>query len=186
MISQTFWVVLSTGVRIGYIVFLLYKRSKVMYTRWFHPATSLVVFFFEIPLLISNAYVVRSCGRIETWTIVLHLSYILHLFLVLVLDTVHEFVENEDDDNRCIRVGIKTFLCFLLPFVMYAPVYWALADEPIDFNVDVIKKLGPHTVSGSESLVYIGTIGWGIWCAILGVIGLIIACILLVWIRVVF
>ena len=148
---------------------------------------------FEMAMLISNAYVIRSCGQIETWTIVLHLLYFFNLFLVLILDTVHDFVGSEDDDedddeddNRCIRVSIKAVLCFLLPFVMYAPVYWALADKPTDFNVDVIKKLGSHTVSGSESLVYIGTIGWGIWCAILGVIGLIIACILLVWIRVVF
>jgi len=166
MISQVCWIVLLKVVRIGYIVFLLYKRSRSKYTRWLFHVSSLVVFFFEMPLLISNAYVVRSCGRIETWSIVLHLSYFFHLFLVLILDTVHDFVENEDDE-RCIRISIviiKTFLSVLLPFVMYAPVYWALADKPTDYNLDVIKKLGPHTVFGSECLVYIGTIGWGMWC----------------------
>ena len=69
---------------------------------------------------------------------------------------------------------VKMILIFPLVVMMYVPVYLKLADKPYDFRLDV-GKLGVNHPT-AIFWVYIGTIGWGVWCAAFGVLGLALIC----------
>ena len=134
--------------------------------------TLVMVFGIEMPMMISDAFVVKSCGRVEVWTLALHISYIGHMWLAWIFDSLH--IKLKGGGSWC-RLFIHTILSFFLPVVMYVPVYLTLGDKAYDFQLD-IRKIGGGSTDIERFirtlLIYFGTIGWGFWCSAFAFIGI--------------
>ena len=165
IISLILFICLLTFCRIVYCMVLL--KLEISDSNYYIPfcCTLAIVFFLEIPLMISNAFVVNSCGRVEAWTLSLQIGYIGHLWLALVMDTIYVKINAE---NCGFAKVVKGFLLsFILPVLMYVPIYLKLGKKAYDFHLD-IKKIGGESTTDARLvrnlLIYIGTIGWGLWC----------------------
>ena len=165
IISLILFICLLTFCRIVYCIALL--KLEISDSNYYIPfcCTLAIVFFLEIPMMISNAFVVNSCGRVEAWTLSLQIGYIGHLWLALVMDTIYVKINAE---NCGFAKVVKGFLLsFILPVLMYVPIYLKLGKKAYDFHLD-IKKIGGESTTDARLvrnlLIYIGTIGWGLWC----------------------
>ena len=47
------------------------------------------IFGVKMPMMVSDAFVVKSCGRVEAWTLTLHISYIVDMGLVWTLNNLY-------------------------------------------------------------------------------------------------
>ena len=163
IISLILFICLLTLGRFVYCLFLV-KLETSDYIPF--CCTLAIVFFLEIPMMISNAFVVNSCGRVEALTLSLHIGYIGHLWLALIMDTIYMKLNAE---NCGFLKFFKGFLLsFILPVVMYVPIYLKLGERAYVFHLDIKKIGGESTTIGRlvrNLLIYIGTIGWGVWCA---------------------
>ena len=165
IISLILFICLLTFCRIVYCIALL--KLEISDSNYYIPfcCTLAIVFFLEIPMMMSNAFVVNSCGRVEAWTLSLQIGYIGHLWLALVMDTIYVKINAE---NCGFAKVVKGFLLsFILPVLMYVPIYLKLGKKAYDFHLD-IKKIGGESTTDARLvrnlLIYIGTIGWGLWC----------------------
>ena len=155
IITLIVFIILLTIGRIINCIFLIYISKLDTYKRdlpFYY--TLVIVFGIEMPMMISDAIVVKSCGRVEAWTLALHISYIGHMWLALFKHII---------------------LSFFLPVVMYVPVYFLLGDKAYDFQLDITKIGGGSTDIERfirTLLVYFGTIGWGFWCSAFAFIGI--------------
>ena len=142
----------------------------------FFCSTFGIVFFIEMPMMVSYAYVIKSCGTVEGWGLTLNIFYIGHLWLALIMNSaiVKLVVHGRKWYWKFLH---DIFLPFFLPVVMYVPIHLKLSDRAYDFRLDANK------ISGSSSnvstwipifLIYYGTIGWGVWCAFFAVFGIIL------------
>ena len=166
-----FFILLTIGRIINCIILIYifklytYKRDLPFY------CTLAIVFGTEMPMMISDAFVVKSCGRVEAWTLALHISYIGHMWLAWIFDSLHIKFKGR---GSCSRLFIHIILSFFLPVVMYVPVYLKLGDKAYDFQLD-ISKIGGGSADIEKFirtlLIYFGTIGWGFWCCAIAFIG---------------
>ena len=165
IISLILFICLLTFCRIVYCMVLL--KLEISDSNYYIPfcCTLAIVFFLEIPLMISNAFVVNSCGRVEAWTLSLQIGYIGHLWLALIMDTI--YVKMNAENCGFVKVVKGFLLSFILPVLMYVPIYLKLGKKAYDFHLD-IKKIGGESTTDARLvrnlLIYIGTIGWGLWC----------------------
>ena len=165
IISLILFICLLTSCRIVYFIALL--KLEISDSNYYIPfcCTLAIVFFLEIPLMISNAFVVNSCGRVEAWTLSLQIGYIGHLWLALIMDTI--YVKMNAENCGFVKVVKGFLLSFILPVLMYVPIYLKLGKKAYDFHLD-IKKIGGESTTDARLvrnlLIYIGTIGWGLWC----------------------
>ena len=104
--------------------------------------TLVIVFGIEMPMMMSNAFVRKSCGRVEAWTLALHISYIGHMWLAWILDSLHVKFKGSGSWSR---LFIRIILSFFLLVVMYVPVYLKLGDKVYDFQLDISKVGGGST-----------------------------------------
>ena len=165
IITLILFICLLTFCRIVYCMFLV--KLELSDSNYYIPfcCTLALVFFLEIPMMISNAFVVNSCGRVEAWTLSLHIGYIGHLWLALIMDSIYVKLNTE----KCgfVKFVIRFMLIFMLPVVMYVPIYLKLGEKAYDFHLDIKKVGGDSTIFGRlvrNLLIHIGTIGWGFWC----------------------
>ena len=163
--SLIVFISLRTAVQIIYFLFL--GRDAIT-KRWYRLfcCTLAIKFLTEMPMMVSDAYVVKSCGRVEAWTLTLHISYIAHLWLTWILDCI--IAKWVCDGFGWCKFFIFITLSFVIPPVMYVPVYLKLADKAYDFQLDISKIHGDSTGIARFIrilLIHFGTIGWGIWCA---------------------
>ena len=165
IITLILFICLLTFCRIVYCMFLV--KLELSDSNYYIPfcCTLALVFFLEIPMMISNAFVVNSCGRVEAWTLSLHIGYIGHLWLALIMDSIYVKLNTE----KCgfVKFVISFMLIFMLPVVMYVPIYLKLGEKAYDFHLDIKKVGGDSTIFGRlvrNLLIHIGTIGWGFWC----------------------
>ena len=165
IISLILFICLLTFCRIVYCIALL--KLEISDSNYYIPfcCTLAIVFFLEIPMMISNAFVVNSCGRVEAWTLSLQIGYIGHLWLALIMDTI--YVKINAENCGFVKVVKGFLLSFILPVLMYVPIYLKLGKKAYDFHLD-IKKIGGESTTDARLvrnlLIYIGTIGWGLWC----------------------
>lgn len=47
------------------------------------------IFGVKMPMMVTDAFVVKSCGRVEAWTLALYISYIVHMRLVWIFDSLY-------------------------------------------------------------------------------------------------
>ena len=172
IISLMFFFILLTIGRTINCILLIYISKLDTYERdlpFYY--TLVIVFGIEMPMIISDAFVVTSCGKVETWTLALHISYIGHMWLAWIFDSLHVRFKGSGSSSR---LFIYTILSFFLPVVMYVPVYLKLGDKAYDFHLDTNKIGGGSTDIERfirTLLIYFGTIGWGFWCAAFAFIG---------------
>ena len=117
----------------------------------------------EFPLMVSNAYVVRSCGKIDNSTIILHGT---HFFVLLLIPLLLACIFGLED----VSIWAVLAASVLLPLYEYGMVYMKLANQPYNFEISVVGKLGSDVAEGGVLLVYLGTIGWGMWCVLFGLL----------------
>ena len=168
----TFLILLAIG-RLINCMFLIHISKLDTYQRdlpFYY--TLAIVFGIEMPMMISDAFVVKSCGRVEAWTLALHISYVGHMWLAWIFDSLHIKFKGSGSWSR---LFIHIILCFFLPVVMYVPVYLKLGDKAYDFQLDISKIGGGSTDIERfirTLLIYFGTIGWGFWCSVFALIGI--------------
>ena len=93
IISLIFFFILLTIGRLINCIFLIYISKLDTYERDLHFYCTLVIGFgIEMPMMISDAFIVKSCERVEAWTLQLHISYIGHMWQAWIFDSLHERV----------------------------------------------------------------------------------------------
>ena len=170
IISHIVFLSILTAARIIYCIIGKFHRLESWYSLFCF--TLALTFLIEMPMMVSDAYVVNSCGRMEAWSLALHVSYIGHLWLTWILDCIFLICI---DEFGCGKFIIFILLSFLIPPVMYVPVYLKLGDKAYDFQLDISKIQGDSTDIARFIrilLIHIGTIGWGSWCVAFAVIGI--------------
>ena len=170
IISHIVFLSILTAARIIYCIIGKFHRLESWYSLFCF--TLALTFLIEMPMMVSDAYVVKSCGRMEAWSLALHVSYIGHLWLTWILDCIFLICI---DEFGCGKFIIFILLSFLIPPVMYVPVYLKLGDKAYDFQLDISKIQGDSTDIARFIrilLIHLGTIGWGSWCVAFAVIGI--------------
>ena len=128
-----------------------------------------MIFFIEMPLMVSDAHVVKMCGKVDNLTLGLHVMYFVHVCIQLTSGSYYDYFVNKDVDLKglCGRIvgAVVATIC------LYVPVYLAFADKPYDFKMDV-GKIDSENVPAAHFLVGLGTVGWGFWVAALSILGL--------------
>ena len=76
-----------------------------------------------MPMMVTDAFVVKSCGRVEAWTLALYISYIVHMRLVWIFDSL--YVKFQGSNSWC-KLFIHIILSFFLPVAIFVPVYLKL------------------------------------------------------------
>ena len=107
-----FLILLSIGRILSFCLMMVKPKASFFFTL-------AIDFLFEMPMMISNAYIVKTCGEIDGWILALHICYIGHLWFGLITNSCNMLIE------RC--SSSKFIMCFaisfMLPLVMYVPVY---------------------------------------------------------------
>ena len=198
IISLIVFISLLTAERIIYFLLL---RTGAIKKRWYRLfcCTLAITFLIEMAMMVSDAYVVKSCGRVEAWTLALHINHICHLWLTWILDCI---IAKSGCDwfgwRKCFmflyyyflyysyiiililflyyHISFFISLSFFIPLIMYVPVYLKLADKAYDFQLDISKIHGGSTGIARFIrilLIHFGTIGWSFWCATFTVIAIV-------------
>ena len=161
---------LLTAARIGFIGLLVYDGKKSDIGGDFLSLVSLaMIFFIEMPLMVSDAYVVKTCGKVDNLTLGLHVTYFVNTCIQLTSGPHYDYFANKDINLKglCGRIvgAVVVAIC------LYVPVYLAFADKPYDFKMDV-KKIDSESFPAAHFLVGLGTVGWGFWVVVLSIIAL--------------
>ena len=169
--SFGFFLFLLTATRIGFIGCLVhsYRKRKYFNGDFLSLVSLAMAFFIEMPLMVSDAYVVKTCGEVDNLTLALHVMYFVHMCIQFTSGCYYDYFVNKYINLKglCGRIFGAVFVAICL----YVPVYLKFADKAYDFKMDV-KKIDSENVPAAHFLVGLGTVGWRFWVVALSFLGL--------------
>ena len=176
--SVIVFIALLILLRIAYVIYMI---CKVRYRKCFslHIIPVVLSFFIEMPLLVSNAYLVKTLTETHrgmdavsdnaiNLAMVCHFTFPLHVFITLTLDNIVGTCLSSDSWLRVVLFSGQEFLIFIITSMNFAPVYLVLMNGGYRFETDVtkfvfanVKHMDVQLKELSYFMAIFGALGWG-------------------------